>query len=240
VALADEPTEISLYLDPTEENSDWYSKNVTDGTARGDIISDNLLQDFRDLQKKYSILNYVPYNTFTYTINYENGCAENNNGLCLVIDADFGYRRYAVQYLQSKQQDLSDFYVKIKNHKLPFKQIELSVPENLSFEGEISGVNMSSADASEVARVANNYIKQSFDLNGYTAKVGQIKKYDDVFFGVILMVYSGSESAEYDIYRMIVGLVDGEYRVITNADIVLSKYKNPLVPEELLRLVDSF
>ena len=238
-ALKDEVVEISLYLDPTEENKDWYKEHVWDGTARGDIMSDNAIRDFYTLQKKYPILNYVPYNTFTYAIKYENDCADNNGGICLVIDADFGYRRYAVQYLQTTGQNLADYYVKVKGYSLPFRQIKVEAPDNLEFDGVASGATMEAANVDSIVGVVNDYVEESFNLDGYVAKVGQIKNYDNRFFGVTLMVYDGGGSTVYDDYRMIVGAFDDGYRVLTNADIILSKAKNPSIPVELLRLVNN-
>ncbi len=238
VAVGDEVTDLSLYLDPTEENSDWYDEHVWDSTAKGDIISDNAIREFYALQEEYPILNYVPYNTFTYIIGYENECEENGGGLCLIIDADFGYRRYAIQYLQETGQDLSDYYAKGKNYKSPFQQIEFSVPDELSFSGVVSGTIMEPGRANEIVSVVDKYIKQSFSSEKYV-EIGQIKNYDNKFFGVTLMVYDGADGVVYDIYRMVVGMFDNRCLILTNADMILSWRMNPRVPREVLRLVNS-
>ena len=239
-AQKDKIIELSLYLDPTEENKDWYKDNVWDGTARGDIISDNDINEFYALQEKYPILNYVPYNTFTYAISYEKNCADNDGGICLVIDADYGFRRYAVQYLQSTNQDLANYYAKVKGYNLPFQQIEIEVTGGFNFSGAESGAVLDEVTVDGIRGAVDGYVNEAFGVEGYGVEIGQVKKYNDKFYGVILRVYSNDGNAMYDEYRMIIGKTGDEYRALTNADIILSKYKNPLIPEELLRLVNNF
>ena len=238
VAVEYETVEISLALEPTAENSNWYDKHPWDATAAGDIRSDTNMQEYYDLQKKNEILNYVPYYNFNYTIGYEDGCNENGGGICLTVDADFGFRRYATEYLQLTGQDLSWYYV--KGYESPFRRLELSVPDGLEFNGSASGLVVSSDELSAVNTAANRYIDSAFDTDGYTARILQTKKYGDQYFGVTIAVYEGDGSLVYDIYRMIVGLVDGEYVALTNADVILSRYQNPQLPGELLRVFNSF
>ena len=238
VLVAGETVNISTYLEPNEDNSDWYSDHPEDALIVGDVSSYNDALNYYEMQKDYKILEYVPYYNFNYAIGYENDCDENGGGICLTVDADFGFRRYATEYLQLTGQDLSWYYV--KGYESPFRRLELSVPDGLEFSGSASGLVVSSDELSAVNAAANRYIDSAFDTDGYTARILQTKKYGDQYFGVTIAVYEGDGSLVYDIYRMIVGLVDGEYVALTNADVILSRYQNPQLPGELLKVFDSF
>lgn len=245
VAVADETTYVSVVLEPTAENDDWYVEHPWDATAAGDIRSSESTQNYYELRKKYSILSYVPYDSYGIYIGYENECVENGWEICLVVDTTSGSFAYAMQYLKSTGVDLSPYYVKIKNRGLPFEQLEIGVPDDLVFNGEIVGSIVSDEESSMIMGIVNNYINQSFNLGNYSARIFQVKNYDGEYFGVTVAVYKNSYEeeyeygTEYDLYRMLVGRIDGEWMVLSNADVILSSYQNPKIPVEVLDLVNQ-
>lgn len=238
VAVEDETVEISVVLQPTEENSDWYDEHPWDATAAGDIRSDEIMQEYKDLQGEWPILKYVPHYNYDYTISYEDDCEENGGGICLIIDADFGFYRFALQYLQLTGVDLSPYYVKGVNN--PFMAMDIVVPDDLVFEKEESGATINNDELNAIDSLVNGYINNTFNKTGYSARILQTKKYDSEFFGVTIAVYEGNGGTVYDLYRMVVGNIDGGWMVLTNADITLSKYNNPKIPSKLLKLFNSF
>lgn len=238
VAVEDETVEISVVLQPTEDNSDWYDEHPWDATAAGDIRSDEMMQEYQNLQDEWPILKYVPHYNYDYTITYEEDCEENGGEICLVVDAGFGFSRFALQYLQLTGLDLSSYYVKgVEN---PFIKKTIDVPDGLAFENKTTNSMISDDELTAVDNMVKEYISDAFNRDGYGARILQTKKYDDRFFGVTIAVSEGNNGIVYDIYRMIIGHIDGEWMLLTDADVILSKNNNPGIPSKLLRLFNSF
>ncbi|MBQ9018107.1 hypothetical protein IJ118_03570 [Candidatus Saccharibacteria bacterium] len=238
-AAADEVAEVMMYLEPTAENSDWYETHPEDGLVMGDIKSQMALVRREELREKYPILNYVPYILYTYGIDYEIECAENGGGVCLMIDAGVGLRDAAVQYLQRTGVDLSDYVVRVKDYVSPFREMVVELPEGLRYEDGANGGDLT-GELNNVLILVGGYLRDNLVEPGYTTEVLQVKQYGE-YFGVKIKVYQGDdEQTNYDTMRMIVGRINGEWKIMTGADWILSKYRNPLVPDKLLSEVNGF
>lgn len=237
-AVADEEVALATYLDPTAENSDWYETHPWDATARGDIINNAEIQRYYDLMEVEPILNYVPYNTYTYSINYEENCAENADEMCLIVKGNFGMADVAMRYLQNTGQDLSRYFLKYDEGKV-FESLPLDVPEVLEFN-ENTGAGSLASEIGKVKSAAEDFANRSLSDARYSAEVLQVKSYGD-YCGVKIKVYmkNGDEDV-YDTYRMVLYMDNGEWRAITNLGMILSKYVNEGVPVDLLRQVDAW
>ena len=236
-AVEDETFDLALYLEPTAENDDWYETHPWDATVRGDIANNAEIKKYYDLKNVEPILEYVPYNTFKYSISYEEDCAENGGEVCLVVKGDMGMRDVAVQYLQSTGEDLSRYKIKMNDYAEPFKDAQVSVPDGLDFSDDTSSV-LSKDEVGDMTLIANNFIKSSLASGKYRAEILQIKRYGD-YCGLKVKVYSiTGDEKNYDTYRMIVGKVNNKWTALTNLDWVLSAFDNPKLPRELLKEVN--
>ena len=233
---ADEEVDLAVYLEPTAENIGWYEQNPQDATVRGDIINNAAIQNYYDLKEVEPILDYVPYNTYTYYIGYEENCAENNGKMCLTFKGDFGNVDTAVRYLQNTNQDLSRYVLKKSGGEL-FRNMEVVVPESLEFSAEDASIDLAS-EITQISKAAESFAIAGLSNNEYTAEILQIKAYGN-FCGVKMKVYQKNGGSEvFDTYRMILYKNNREWIPITNLGIILSQYVNEKVPVELLSLVN--
>lgn len=69
-AVAGETTEISLYLTPTAENSDWYATHPGDALIMGEIKNTASLANLDELKSKNPILNQLPLEIDYFTAGY--------------------------------------------------------------------------------------------------------------------------------------------------------------------------
>ncbi|MBR2796049.1 hypothetical protein IKE13_03300 [Candidatus Saccharibacteria bacterium] len=236
-AVADETINFSTYLKPTEDNLDWYNNHPWDATVLGDIKNDDEIQKYYSLRQTEPILNYVPYSTYTYSINYEYDCAENGGGICLVLDGDMGLRNVMVRYLQRSNEDLSRYKVRMKNYEKPFSDAELSVPEGLDYDGN-SEMDLST-EVAAVRELANSFAERQLSIGGYEINVAQIKAYGNYCGVKVDLSPVGGDGKVFDTYRMLIGKIDGSWMVISNLDWILSRFDNPKLPAELLRDVNT-
>lgn len=229
----------ALYLDPTDDNADWYEDHPWDATARGDIINNTEIQNYYDLKEVEPILDYVPYNAYNYSIGYEEDCVENKNEICLIVKGDFGMADVAMRYLQNTNQDLSRYFLKY-DVAVMFNNIRIDVPESLIFDEDEASGAITSEEVGIVRAVAEDFANRSLASNKYVAEVLQIKSYGN-YCGVKIKVYNkdGDEKI-FDTYRMILYKNNGEWKAITNLAMILSKYINDKIPTKLLQQVDAW
>lgn len=231
VAVADDTVAVSLFLEPTAENSDWYEKHPEDALALGDIRSNQKLLEFEALKEKNTILNYIPYYTYKYTVLYEE-CEEAKESLCVLIDAGFGFRDFAVEFLRSTGEDLSRYYVKLLDSETAFSRSDLNVSDELEFD---TSADDEANDASVVFGVVEDFASGHL-RSGYAIDSTGVKVFGN-FAVAKVSVTIGSDVV--DTYRMIIGKVDGKWQAITNLDFVLSKIDNPEISAEVLGIANA-
>ena len=237
VAVADETVSVTLYLEPTAENSRWYDDHPEEGLILGDIKSQMALMKREELKTVYPILNYVPYIKYTYGIEYETECQENGNGVCLIIDAKQGLRDTAIRYLQGTGEKLSDYVVKVKNYAIPFNEIVIEVPKDLQYDAGVENDSLTN-ELNYVLTMVRKYLDENMMETGYTSEVLQVKRYGE-YCGVKVKVYMGDEQDNYDTLRMLVGKVNGVWTILAAPDWILSQYRNPDIPVGLLDAVNE-
>jgi len=239
IAVSDnESIELATFLEPTEDNANWYEDHQQDAVVRGDIMSDASIKKYYDLKEVEPILNYVPYNTYTYSIGYEENCTENNQKLCLILKGDFGTANVAIEYLQSTGQELSRYILKYDSDRV-FENAEISISDSLEPK-RIDGTTDLTADISKIRNTVKNFASNNLVSNEYGVEVLQIKSYGD-FCGVKTKVFktNGDENI-YDTYKIILYKINDIWQPITNPEIILSKYTNEKIPTELLKEVNAW
>ena len=70
VAIGGETVNVSVFLEPTDENSNWYSTHQEDGLIMGEIKNNMTVEALRQLGEKYPIINILPYSAEYFIDNY--------------------------------------------------------------------------------------------------------------------------------------------------------------------------
>ena len=120
VAVANETVNISMYLEPTAENSDWYLEHPEDALTMGDIKADEAAKVIEQLAEKHPILKQLPievdyfsddYSKRTrYTISYL--LAEDNTSFTITItDYTGGNQKDALEKLKARGVNLDDYEI---------------------------------------------------------------------------------------------------------------------------------
>jgi len=119
VAVADETVNVSMYLEPTEENKDWYLNHPEDALIMGDIKSDYTARDLAKLREEKPILKQLPIEINYYTANYAKRVhyvisyvlVENNTDFIITVtDYTGGNYEDALAKLVARGVDLDEYH----------------------------------------------------------------------------------------------------------------------------------
>ena len=229
--MGGEATEVAAYLDPTAENADYYERNPQEGLIVGDIKSNRAATEFFDLKAKWKILDYVPYYTFKYGIDYEDGCAELEGGICVVIKAGFSYRDFAVGYLQNTGVELGEYVVKYDGDAGAFMPKGIVAGDEIvQWNGESGGID----ELDGIRTSANNFVRAQV-RSGWTGELLQIKQFGNYALVKVKAYPAGGDDEIYDTYRMVLVRGDGGWRAASELVVLLSYKRDGLVPAELIK-----
>lgn len=120
VAVGGETVKLAVFLEPDEDNSDWYDTHQEDNLILGEIKNSETIESLQKLGKQYPILDILPYNVEYFTDNYSRKVKysityqieDNENGFVIIVD-DYmgGARELAYRWLESNGVDTDDVII---------------------------------------------------------------------------------------------------------------------------------
>ena len=124
VAVSGETVNIAIYLEPTDENSDWYNTHSADALIMGEIKNNETVRALQELGEEYPILNILPYEAeyFTedysakikYTVSYKTN-AEDNSFVITITDYMGGAKEIAYKWLEENGVNAEEYNIEYKD-----------------------------------------------------------------------------------------------------------------------------
>ena len=123
-AVEDESIDIQIFLEPTEENVNWYDEHPEDALILGEIKNSFTVKALGELKEENPILKQLPLEIDYYTKNYAkrvkytisyrlNG--DNDGFVIIITDYTGGNYDDAVDKLTARGLDINDVMIEYKN-----------------------------------------------------------------------------------------------------------------------------
>ena len=122
VAKANESVSVQLYLEPENDDSDWYKTHPEDALIMGEVKNVETVKTLKSLGEQYPILNKLPYTVDYYTRDYSTrvkfavSYEITDEGFLLIVkDYTGGNKERALAWISSEGVDTAKVVVKYED-----------------------------------------------------------------------------------------------------------------------------